>query len=145
MCQLATGHPADGMDEIPPVQIFKPVLIRIVCIGTVIKLVSRRVFHPVFITSILEGCQNMCNNGDQGTYSVFLFIEHEGSNGLTLIGARPSLSTNADGSTANAKMVNGARDSTRRRHLIGVVIESQPRWLMKGNNQPMVFLISLPS
>ena len=54
---------------------------------------------------------------------VFPFIEHERSNGLTLIGTNPSLPTNVDGSTANAKMVGSAWDSAERgRHLIGVVM-----------------------
>ena len=56
----------------------------------------------------------------QGTYVVFLLIEHKRSNGLTLIGMGPSLSTNADGSIANAEMVNSAGDSMEGgRHLMG--------------------------
>ena len=48
---------------------------------------------------------------------VLLLVEHEGSNGLTLIGMGPSLSTNADSSAANAETVGGARDGVEgRRH-----------------------------
>ena len=58
----------------------------------------------------------------QRTYSVFLFIEHEGSNSLTSVGTGSSLSMNADGSTANAKMVDSTRNGTRRgRHCIAVM------------------------
>ena len=53
----------------------------------------------------------------QGTYTILLLIVHEGSNGPTLIGMRPSLSMNTDGSMANAKMVNSTRDGvTNARH-----------------------------
>ena len=63
-----------------------------------------------------------------GTYSVFLFIEHKGGDGLTLVSMGPGLSTNMDSRTADAKMVGGARDSTEgRRHLSrsGVVGDNQ--------------------
>ena len=53
---------------------------------------------------------------------------------MALIGTVASLSMNMDGSMANAKMVNSTWDSTEgRRHLIELM----------GNDQPMVFLISL--
>ena len=71
-----------------------------------------------------------------GTYAVLLLVVHEGSNGLTLIGTGPSLSTNADGSMANAKMIGSTGNSVeRRRHLVkrlmmweitGVVDGEQP-------------------
>ena len=49
---------------------------------------------------------------------VFLLIEHEGSNIPTLIVTGSGLSTNADGSTANAEMVSGTRNGVEgRRHL----------------------------
>ena len=65
---------------------------------------------------------------EQGTYSVLFFVEHKGSDGPTLIGAVSSLSTNADGSTANAQMVDSARNSTGRgRHCVEV--------MKVGNNQ----------
>ena len=57
----------------------------------------------------------------------------------------PSLSTNTDSSTANAKIIGGTRNSTERRRHLGKSdnVEDNQKWLM-GNNQPMVFLISLP-
>ena len=55
----------------------------------------------------------------QGTHSVFLLIKHKRSYGLTLIGARPSLSTDTDGGTTDAEMVGGSRNGTEGgRHLI---------------------------
>ena len=56
---------------------------------------------------------------EQGTYTIFLLVEHEGSNSPTLVGTGPSLSMNMDGGTANAKVVGSARNSVEgRRHLI---------------------------
>ena len=46
---------------------------------------------------------------------VFLFIIHEGGNGLAGIGMITSLTTNTNCSAANAEMVDGAGDSARRR------------------------------
>ena len=58
------------------------------------------------------------------TYSVFLLIKHKGSNGPTLIGVGPGLSTDVDSSTANAEVVGGAGDSVeRRRYCKEVVME----------------------
>ena len=45
------------------------------------------------------------------TYVVLLFVVHEGSDGLTLIGTGPSLSTNMDSSTANAEVIGSTRNS----------------------------------
>ena len=57
------------------------------------------------------------------TYTVSFLIEHEGSNGLTGVGMSTGLTTNMNGSSADAELVLSARDSTRRgRHLIGVVM-----------------------
>ena len=64
----------------------------------------------------------------QGTYSILLLIEHEGSDGPTLVGMGSSLSTNVDGGTPNAEMVGGSRNGTEgRRHLM--------RAVMRGDNQ----------
>ena len=65
MSQLAAHHPTNRVDEIPTVQVFEPILIRIVGVGTAVELVGRRVFNPVFIMSILGTCQNTCNDGDR--------------------------------------------------------------------------------
>ena len=56
---------------------------------------------------------------EQETYLIFLLIVHKRSNGPTLVSAGPGLSTNSDGSMANAEVVDGTRDSVeRRRHLV---------------------------
>ena len=39
-CQLAACHPADGVDKVPTVQVFKPVLVRIMHIGTTVEFMS---------------------------------------------------------------------------------------------------------
>ena len=38
--QLAMGHLTDGVNEVLMVKIFEPVLIRIMCVGTTVKLVG---------------------------------------------------------------------------------------------------------
>ena len=52
--QLMTHHPTDGMDEISTIEIFEPVLIRVVGVGSTVEIGHRRVFYPVLITSILQ-------------------------------------------------------------------------------------------
>ena len=54
MGQFATHHLTDCMDEIPTVQVFEPVLIRVVCVGMPVKLMSGGIFNPVFVMSILR-------------------------------------------------------------------------------------------
>ena len=56
---------------------------------TVVEVMSRGVLHSVLVTSILGRVRphvTMTN----GTYSVFLLVEHKRSNGLTLVSTRPS-------------------------------------------------------
>ena len=115
--QLTTGHPTDGVDEVSSVQVFKPVLIRVMGVGTTIKVMGRRIFDPVLVTSILENWSKPVERQARETYMVCLFIEHEGSNGPASIGTITSLTTNTNGSTANAELVDSAGDSmSRRRH-----------------------------
>ena len=113
-------HITQCMDKVAAVQIVEPVLIWVMGIGVVVEVMSGGVLHSVFITSILRGYQNMRNGEGQGTYTIFLLVVHEGSNGPPLIGTGPGLSMNADGSTANAEVVGGTRNGAEgRRHLIG--------------------------
>ena len=66
MSQLVACHLTNSMDEIPMVQIFEPILVRIVSVETAVELMSRRVFNPVFVMSILGGYQYTCNSKGQG-------------------------------------------------------------------------------
>ena len=117
MSQLVACHSTDSVDEILMVQVFEPILVRIVHVGTTVELMSRGILNPILVTSILGEYQDMCNNEGPGTYSVLLFIEHKGSNSPTLIGTGSSLSMNMDGSMANAEMVGSTRDGAEgRRH-----------------------------
>ena len=60
----------------------------------------------------------------QGTYSIFLFIKHEGGNSLTLIGMNSCLSMNMDSGAANAEIIGGTWNSVEgRRHLMIRVME----------------------
>ena len=51
--ELATSHPTDGMNEVGPVEVFKPVLIRVMGVGTTIEVVGRRILPTLLITCIL--------------------------------------------------------------------------------------------
>ena len=51
--KLAASDPTNGMDEVGAVQIFKPVLVRIVGIGTTVKVVGRRILPTLLVTCIL--------------------------------------------------------------------------------------------
>ena len=113
-CQLVTRHLTNGMDEILTVKVLKPILIGIVCVGMVVELMSGGIFHPILITSILEEAIRTHVTIRTETYTILLFIEHEGSNGSTLIGVRPGLPMNADGSTANTEVVGGTWDGAER-------------------------------
>ena len=56
---------------------------------------------------------------------ILLLVEHEGSDGPTLIGTNPSLTTDTNSGVANAKMVGGAGNGAEGgKHLIEVVMES---------------------
>ena len=57
--QLMTSHLADGMDEIPTIEIFKSILIQVMGIGPTMEVGSGRVFNPILITSILQNSQLM--------------------------------------------------------------------------------------
>ena len=121
--QLATCHPTNRVNEVPMVQVFEPILVGIVGVGTMIKVVSQRVFNPIFIMSIPGRRSNTCYNEPGRTYTILLLVEHERSNGPTSIGAGPSLPTNADSSMAYAEVVGGSRDGAEGgRHLIRVVM-----------------------
>ena len=51
----------------------------------------------------------------QGTHSVLLLVEHEGSNGPASIGMITGLTMDTDGSLTNAELVLSTGDSARRR------------------------------
>ena len=51
--EFATCDSADRMDEVGAVKIFKPVLIRVVGVGSTIEIVGRRIFPTFLITCIL--------------------------------------------------------------------------------------------
>ena len=52
--EFATSDPTDRVDEIRPVQILEPVLIRVMGVRATVKVVSRRIFPALFISSILR-------------------------------------------------------------------------------------------
>ena len=53
MSKFMAGHATDGVDEIVTVQVFKPVLVRVVGVQATVKVHRGRVLDPVLITSIL--------------------------------------------------------------------------------------------
>ena len=52
--QFATSHPTDGVDEIPAVQVFEPVLIQVMRVGAAVEVVSRRILTAFLVTSVLS-------------------------------------------------------------------------------------------
>ena len=52
--EFATGHTTDGVDEVAAVEIFKPVLIRVMGVGTTVEVVRRRVFPSFLVTGVLQ-------------------------------------------------------------------------------------------
>ena len=53
MAKFATSDSTDRVDEIGTIEIFEPVLIRVVGVGTAIELVRRRILPTLFVTCIL--------------------------------------------------------------------------------------------
>ena len=51
--KFTPSYMAQGMNEIPMVQILKPVLIQVMGIGAPEEVMSGRIFHAFFIMSIL--------------------------------------------------------------------------------------------
>ena len=52
--QLTASYLANGVNEVPTIEIFEPVLIRVMGVGPTMKVGSGRVLDPVLITSILK-------------------------------------------------------------------------------------------
>ena len=79
---------------------------------------------------------------------VTFFVEHKGSNSPLGIGTIASLATNTDRSTTPAILILSTGDrASRHRHgrvSDGRVEVEVTEVVDEGNNQPMVFLISLP-
>ena len=51
--ELSTSHPADGVDEVGAVKVFKPVLVRVVGVGTTVEIIGRRILPTFLVTCIL--------------------------------------------------------------------------------------------
>ena len=60
--ELTAGHATDGMNKVTTKQIFEPVLIRVVGVGTTIEVIRRRVFTTLLVTCILQSSQHTCND-----------------------------------------------------------------------------------
>ena len=102
------------MDEVLLIQIMEPILIWVVGVGMTIGVVGRRILNSVFITSILGEGIRTCATIKAKAYLIFLFIVHEGGNGMTLIGVLASLSTYMDSGPSNPELVDRAGDDVRR-------------------------------
>ena len=70
-------HSTNSMDEVSMVQVFEPVLVRVMSIGTTIEVVSQRVFNSILVVGILHKGQNACNNKDKKLtrYSSSLYMK----------------------------------------------------------------------
>ena len=51
--EFVTSHTTNRMDEIGTIQVFEPVLIRVVGVGPTVKVVGRRVLPTFLVTCIL--------------------------------------------------------------------------------------------
>ena len=121
--KLATSYTTNRMNEVAAVQILKPVLIRVMRVGTTIEVHRQQIFLTVLVTSVLRSIQYTCDNGRKKTYSVFLFIEHEGHNSATGIGAGTGLTANSNGGTTPAVLILGAGNGTSGHWHSGLVDE----------------------
>ena len=59
-------HLTDHINEVPIIQVFKPILVRIMSVGMAVEIMSGGVLRPVLITSILGRCQDTCKDEDKG-------------------------------------------------------------------------------
>ena len=114
----------------------------------VVKLVRRRVFPTLFVTSILGSVQYTKDSELKKTYAIPLFIEHKGGDGPSGVRAVTDLTPNTNSGAAPAVLVLSSRNGTsRHRHdrVSGGSVEEEITEVVDGgNDQPMVFLISLP-
>ena len=51
--ELATGDPTDRVNEVGPVEILEPVLIRVMGVGTTVEIIGRRILSTLLVTCIL--------------------------------------------------------------------------------------------
>ena len=51
--EFTTSHTTDRVDKVGPVQVFKPVLIWVMSIGTTVKVVGRRILSTLLVTCVL--------------------------------------------------------------------------------------------
>ena len=61
--KLAAGHPTDRVDKVPTVQIFEPVLVRVMGVGMTIEVICRRILAALLVMCILKPDQYTCNDG----------------------------------------------------------------------------------
>ena len=52
--EFMTSHTTDRVDKVGPVQVFEPVLVRIVCVRTTVEIVRRRILPTLLVTCILR-------------------------------------------------------------------------------------------
>ena len=110
--KFATSHTADRVDKVGPIEIFEAVLVRIVCVGTAVKVIGRRILPTLLVTCILRTNSVHMLRWTQGTYAVTLFVEHEGSDSPPSVGAVPGLALDTNSGAAPAVLVLGSRDGT---------------------------------
>ena len=105
------------MDEVPMVEIFKSVLVRVMSVGATIEVHRQRIHYTILITRVLRNIQYMCNDELGKTHSIFLFIKHEGSNGSTHVSMSTGLASDVDSGMAPAVLILGVGNRAgRHRH-----------------------------
>ena len=51
--QLATGHMTNRVNEITTVEVFKPILVQVMSVGTAVEVQHRQILLTVLVTSVL--------------------------------------------------------------------------------------------
>ena len=51
--EFATSDPTDRMDKVGPIEIFEPVLIRVVSVGAAVEVIGRGILSTLLVTCIL--------------------------------------------------------------------------------------------
>ena len=136
------------MDEIATEQVFESVLVRVMGVGTTIEFVRRRILPTLLITSVLKTFSMWKVGGLGNTYTITLFIEHEGSDGPASVGMIAGLASNSDSGAAPAILILSAGDGTSG-HWHGRVSSSSmgveiTEWLMEGTTDQWCSLYPFP-
>ena len=64
--EFAMSHTTNRMNEAAAVQIFEPVLVRVVGVGAAVEVERQRIFPTFLVMSVLSNIQYTCNLEQEG-------------------------------------------------------------------------------